>query len=130
MVGESGSGKTTLARCLAGLHDPSPGASATAVARLPGLARHRNPELRRRIQIIFQDPDSSLNPSMNVGSIVRRPMQQFFELDRAQENRRVSDLLERVTSRPRLPLACHASSAAARSSASRSPERWPPSRSS
>jgi peptide/nickel transport system ATP-binding protein len=96
VVGESGSGKTTLARCLAGLHEPSSGEILYQGSRLPGLARKREPELRRRIQIVFQDPDSSLNPSMTVGAIVRRPLAQFFRLGRREQTRRVTDLLTRV----------------------------------
>jgi peptide/nickel transport system ATP-binding protein len=96
LVGESGSGKTTLARCLAGLHDPFFGAMRYDGVDLPGLAKRRRPEVRRRIQIVFQDPDSSLNPSMTVGTIIRRPLEQFFRLGRKDETSRVHELLERV----------------------------------
>jgi ABC-type glutathione transport system ATPase component len=65
-------------------------------AELGGLAVKRHPDLRRRIQIVFQDPDSSLNPSMTVGTIVRRPLEQFFRLSRKEETSRVHELLERV----------------------------------
>jgi peptide/nickel transport system ATP-binding protein len=108
VVGESGSGKTTLARCVAGLHAPASGEIIFAGQRLAGTPRHRAPDLRRRIQIVFQDPDSSLNPSMSVGHIVARPLRQFFRLDRAAERRRVEELLQLV----RLPA----------SSAARTPE--------
>ena len=96
LVGESGSGKTTLARCLAGLHDPISGTMRYRGIELPGLAAKRHADLRRRIQIVFQDPDSSLNPSMTVGSIVRRPLEQFFHLSRKEETSRLHELLERV----------------------------------
>jgi peptide/nickel transport system ATP-binding protein len=108
VVGESGSGKTTLARCVAGLHAPASGEILFAGQRLAGTPRHRAPDLRRRIQIVFQDPDSSLNPSMSVGQIVARPLRQFFHLERAAERRRVEELLQLV----RLPA----------SAASRTPE--------
>ena len=52
--------------------------------------------MRRRIQLVFQDPDSSLNPHMPIGRIVRRPLRQFFDLSRADEAARVSELLEQV----------------------------------
>jgi peptide/nickel transport system ATP-binding protein len=96
LVGESGSGKTTLARCLAGLHDPISGTMRYRGMELPGSAAKRHADLRRRIQIVFQDPDSSLNPSMTVGSIVRRPLEQFFHLGRKEETLRLHELLERV----------------------------------
>ena len=96
IVGESGSGKTTLARVIAGLHAPSRGTVAFAGRELAALARGRSADVRRRIQIIFQDPDSSLNPSMSVGAIVRRPLTQFFDLGHRAEERQVRDLLERV----------------------------------
>src|SRR5438445_6302475 len=69
---------------------------------LPGLAAKRHADLRRRIQIVFQDPDSSLNPSMTVGTIVRRPLAQFFHLGRREQTRRVADLLARVHLAPSL----------------------------
>jgi peptide/nickel transport system ATP-binding protein len=96
LVGESGSGKTTLARCLAGLHEPLSGTMRYRGVELPAPAAKRHPDLRRRIQMVFQDPDSSLNPSMTVGTIVRRPLEQFFDLGRKQETTRLHDLLERV----------------------------------
>jgi oligopeptide/dipeptide ABC transporter ATP-binding protein len=96
VVGESGSGKTTLGRCLAGLHAPLDGEIRFGDRTLPGLARDRDPGVRRRIQIVFQDPDSSLNPSMSIGSIVRRPLRQFFSLGEHEEMARVRALLEQV----------------------------------
>ena len=96
VVGESGSGKSTLARCLTGLHAPTAGQISFDGAPLPGLARHRDLKTRRRIQIIFQDPDSSLNPSMTVGESIRRPLVQFFEFSRREQAIRVDELLERV----------------------------------
>jgi peptide/nickel transport system ATP-binding protein len=96
VVGESGSGKTTLARCLAGLHAPLSGAIRFAGQPLAPLARRRDLAVRRRLQIVFQNPEASLNPTMTVGAIVRRPLRQFFSLGRAEEQQRVADLLERV----------------------------------
>ena len=75
IVGESGSGKSTVARCIARLIDPSAGhilLSGTDIATMPA---GRLRELRRKIQIIFQDPYRSLNPRRTVGqSIVEGPM--------------------------------------------------------
>ena len=96
VVGESGSGKTTLGRCLAGLHRPLSGELRFAGQPLAPLARDRRPEVRRRIQLVFQDPDSSLNPYMSIGRIIQRPLRQFFDLSRGDEATRVSELLDLV----------------------------------
>ena len=62
IVGESGSGKTTLGRCLAGLHQPTAGEMLFADAPVPRSPRLRDPSVRRRIQIVFQDPDGLAQP--------------------------------------------------------------------
>ena len=69
LVGESGSGKTTLARCVAGLIGDYRG-SFRFDGELVAARSRRRPELRRSIQMVFQDPRSSLNPRMTVGRIV------------------------------------------------------------
>ena len=96
VVGESGSGKTTLGRCLAGLHRPLSGELRFDAQPLGALAQERPADVRRRIQLVFQDPDSSLNPHMSIGRIVRRPLRQFFDLSRDDEAARVTELLEQV----------------------------------
>ncbi len=62
LVGESGSGKTTIGRCIAGLHPQAAGQIQFDGEEIAGRAKHRSRELRRRIQIIFQNPFESLNP--------------------------------------------------------------------
>jgi ABC-type glutathione transport system ATPase component len=69
VVGESGSGKTTVARCVVGLQRPDSG-SVTFDGRSLGPVGRRTPELQRAIQMVFQDPRSSLNPRMSVASLV------------------------------------------------------------
>jgi peptide/nickel transport system ATP-binding protein len=96
VVGESGSGKTTLARCIAGLHGDFSGEIAFEGGRLACQARDRDITSRRMIQIVFQDPDSSLNPSMTVGTIVGRPLKQFLDLNGTELHHRIGELLERV----------------------------------
>jgi len=96
VVGESGSGKTTLGRCLAGLHRPLSGELRFDAQPLGALAQDRPADVRRRIQLVFQDPDSSLNPHMSIGRIVRRPLRQFFHHSRGDETARVNELLEQV----------------------------------
>ncbi|MFG2176723.1 ABC transporter ATP-binding protein [Streptomyces niveus] len=69
LVGESGSGKTTVARCVAGLLRP--GAGTITLDGVPlGRAGRRSPESRRAVQMVFQDPRSSLNPRMTVASVI------------------------------------------------------------
>ncbi|MER7009779.1 oligopeptide/dipeptide ABC transporter ATP-binding protein, partial [Dactylosporangium sp. NPDC000555] len=74
LVGESGSGKTTLARAIAGLHAEGTGQLRFAGAALPAGLRRRSPALRRRIQMVFQDPDTTLNPSQPVRRILERAL--------------------------------------------------------
>ncbi|MFC4469721.1 dipeptide ABC transporter ATP-binding protein [Streptomyces xiangluensis] len=77
LVGESGSGKSTLAWALAGLRAPSGGAMTHESGDLAGPARKRPLSLRRRVQLVFQNADTSLNPRRSVGDAVRRPLRFF-----------------------------------------------------
>jgi peptide/nickel transport system ATP-binding protein len=72
LVGESGSGKTTLAKCLVGMVDPTEGTIRFDDTELSVRNRRRQRGLRRRIQMVFQNPDTALNPRHSVGRILRR----------------------------------------------------------
>ena len=96
LVGESGSGKTSVGRCIAGLHVPSAGRIAFDGHELAGAARERTLDQRRRIQIIFQNPFESLNPRHRVGASIERPLRVLRRLSRADADREVEALLERV----------------------------------
>jgi peptide/nickel transport system ATP-binding protein len=96
LVGESGSGKSTIGRCIAGLHEPSAGRIVFDGQQLPGHARARSLEQRRRIQIVFQNPYESLNPRHRVGASIERPLRILRRLTRTQARREVGELLERV----------------------------------
>jgi peptide/nickel transport system ATP-binding protein len=96
LVGESGSGKTTIARCVAGLHAPAAGRILLQGAPLAGLARKRNLEQRRRIQIVFQNPYDSLNPRHRVGDAIARPARLLRGLSRGEAAEEVRGLLDRV----------------------------------
>ena len=74
LVGESGCGKTTIGRCLLRLEEPTAGAIFYDGVDIAKRGRKDLLPLRRRIQVIFQDPYSSLNPRMKVGDIIAEPM--------------------------------------------------------
>ena len=96
LVGESGSGKTTIARCIAGLHAPSAGDLRFAGTPLVATAQKRDRDARRRIQLVFQNPYESLNPSHTVADEVARPARTLLGLSKEDANGRVGELLQRV----------------------------------
>ncbi len=96
LVGESGSGKSTVARAVSGLLRPHEGQVKLNGQALAGLVRERSGEQRREIQYIFQNPDASLNPRARIGTILARPLEMFFDLDRAAMRERVLEALADV----------------------------------
>jgi peptide/nickel transport system ATP-binding protein len=95
IVGESGSGKSTVARCVARLIDPSAGAVLVDNEDIAALPREKLRHVRRRVQMIFQDPYRSLNPRRTVGqSIVEGPMN--YGMARGDAARRARELVETV----------------------------------
>ena len=98
LVGESGSGKSTVARMICGLHTPVAGAIRFAGTELTAIRRETDLDpFRRQMQMIFQDPYSSLNPRMRVRDIVAEPIR-FHRLASGKEEVEgiVIDLLEQV----------------------------------
>jgi oligopeptide transport system ATP-binding protein len=94
LVGESGCGKTTMGRCILRLEKPTDGAILYDGVDIAGLDRRSLVALRRKIQVIFQDPYSSLNPRQKVGSILSEPMRVHgLEPDATKRNARVRELL-------------------------------------
>jgi peptide/nickel transport system ATP-binding protein len=97
LVGESGSGKTTLARSIAGLHRERSGEILLQGAPLAAAARSRPRDVRRSIQYVFQNPYGSLNPRRTIGQIVRQPLELFGTVTGRDIDRRVDEMLERVS---------------------------------
>ncbi len=96
LVGESGCGKTTVGRLVLRLLEATAGElllDGRDLVRLPAGELRR---LRRRMQIVFQDPFSSLNPRMTVETLLERPMQIHLDLSAAARTARVGELLEKV----------------------------------
>jgi peptide/nickel transport system ATP-binding protein len=96
LVGESGCGKTTVGRCILRLIEPTSGEIRFDGRGLLDLDRGEMRALRRRMQIIFQDPYSSLNPRMKVGSIISEPLEIHHVGDRRERKDRVAELLRVV----------------------------------
>jgi oligopeptide/dipeptide ABC transporter ATP-binding protein len=96
LVGESGCGKSTLGRTLIRLEDPTEGRVLFEGRDLANAKGEELFRLRRDIQMIFQDPYSSLNPRMTVGEIVREPLLVHGMGSRAEQVEKVRELLEIV----------------------------------
>jgi oligopeptide/dipeptide ABC transporter ATP-binding protein len=96
LVGESGCGKSTVGRCLLRLHEPTSGEVLFEGKDLVGLPNNEMQALRREMQIIFQDPYASLNPRLSVRSIVAEPLKIHKIGDKAAQNAKVADLLQKV----------------------------------
>src|SRR5437588_82809 len=95
IVGESGSGKTTLARCIARLIEPTGGEVRLGGVDLARLKRRELRALRRRVQVVFQDPYRSLNPRRSVGhAIIEGPLN--YGVPRAEALKRARRLMELV----------------------------------
>src|SRR5205823_6843335 len=94
--GESGSGKTTTGRCILRLETASSGGVRFRGEDILGATRSRMRQLRRDMQIVFQDPYSSLNPRMRARQIVEEPLIIHTLGDRAARRRRVAELFRVV----------------------------------
>jgi ABC-type oligopeptide transport system ATPase subunit len=96
LVGESGSGKTTIGRCLLRLVEPTSGAVRFRGEDVLSFSRRRLREARRDMQIVFQDPYSSLNPRMRARQIVEEPLIIHRLGDRRARRDRVAELFQLV----------------------------------
>ena len=96
VIGESGSGKSTLARVIVGLLAPASGTIAFGGKVLPPGLGGRTRDAFRRIQIVFQNPDTALNPAHTVTQIIGRPLSFYHGLKGPERDARIADLLEMV----------------------------------
>ncbi len=102
LVGESGCGKTTTGRCILRLERPTGGEIYYDGVDIARMERKELQSLRRRIQVIFQDPYSSLNPRMKVGEIIAEPIKVHgIEPDPAKRSARMRELLSVCGLNPR-----------------------------
>jgi peptide/nickel transport system ATP-binding protein len=100
VVGESGSGKSTLARVLTGLLPPSEGEVLFQGRALPGSYRQRTKNTLRHMQMIYQMPDTALNPRQRIGDIIGRPLEFYLGLKGQAKQQRVCELLEQIELEP------------------------------
>ncbi len=96
LVGESGSGKTTLARCLVRAEEPDSGRITVGGQDVVGASTRELRQIRRQIQLVYQDPYSSLNPRLSVGSAIAEPARVHGLVSKQDEADLVKSLLERV----------------------------------
>ncbi len=101
LVGESGSGKSTIARTIAGLLPPSAGQIRYGERDLTSVVERRPTEMRRKIQIVFQHPEASLNPRHTAKQLLDAPLRLYFKTARKQRRERSASLLEEVRLTPR-----------------------------
>ncbi len=100
LVGESGCGKTTIGRLILRLTKPTDGKVLFDGIDLFALNRRELLAIRPRIQMIFQDPDSSLNPRMKIGTSIAEPLKLHDTIPKAKREQRIGELIETVGLNP------------------------------
>ncbi|WP_271395783.1 ABC transporter ATP-binding protein [Neomicrococcus lactis] len=102
IVGESGSGKTTTARMLLKLIEPTSGTMTFDGQDIATLSKEQLREFRQRVQPVFQDPYSSLNPMFTVGRIIQEPLDTYKRGNAKERRARVGELLKEVSLTPEM----------------------------
>src|SRR6185312_590537 len=100
VIGESGCGKTTTSKLILLQERPSAGAIRFDGENISALAGAQLMRYRREVQVVFQDPYSSLSPRMRVGEIIAEPLQIHTDMSREQQQERVAEVLDLVGLRP------------------------------
>jgi peptide/nickel transport system ATP-binding protein len=101
LVGESGSGKSTLARVITGLLPPLQGRIIYDGKKLPPALKSRGRESLRQMQMIYQMPDTAVNPRQTVRKILGRPLNFYFGMRGKERENRISELLEMIELSPK-----------------------------
>ncbi|MCJ2182944.1 ABC transporter ATP-binding protein [Novosphingobium sp. 1949] len=96
VIGESGSGKSTLARAIAGLHAPASGYLTLDGLALPRTIKERSRDQLRRVQMVFQNADTALNPAVSIAESIGRPLTFFHGLRGREKRAEVARLLDLV----------------------------------
>lgn len=96
IVGESGSGKTTVARIVMGFQSPTSGTAVVAGREVTSLDRRSKRAFRRDVQLVYQNPFSSLDPKQRISSIIAEPLRNFETLSAQESAQRVESILDRV----------------------------------
>ena len=100
LVGESGCGKSTLGRCITRLYDLTSGTLRFAGTDISSLSQRQMRPMRRRIQMVFQDPYASLNPRRRVRDLIAEPLRVHTSMSDTEISKRVAELLDIVGLKP------------------------------
>ena len=96
LVGESGCGKSTVGKTILRLQEPTAGRIWLGETEVTALDEEQMRSHRRQVQMVFQDPYSSLNPRMRAGQIIAEPLENYGEFDATEQRQKVVTLLEKV----------------------------------